>query len=230
MDCAEGEYILFTDDDADIPNNWVYEYFVNIEKFKPDCLYSKISICWDQPKPWWFMSQYTPYFVGLDYGDEPIIVKDLRKEFFGKNFCMKKQLILNYGGFDPALGRSGSKLLAGEETMLYRKMIEHGKLVVYFPNAEVGHRLKDREYTEENIRKLFVDGAYSSYHITQMTSRRKLFGRPLGGIIANLGNVILSLFSYINIYKKSQEKRFFYKLNMLRSIEYIKIWIINNNE
>jgi len=121
-------------------------------------------------------------------------------------------------------------LLAGEETMLYRKMIEQGKLVVYFPNAEVGHRLKHREYTEENIRKLFIDGAYSSYHIARMTSRKKLLGRPLGGFIANLKNIVLSLFSYIKTYKKSKEKRFFYKLNMLRSIEYIKVWVFNNYE
>ena len=99
---AHGEYILFTDDDADIPSNWLDEYLQQIEKSAPDCLYSRINIIWDKDQPWWFMPEYKPCFVGVDYGNHSLVITDVDKEFYGKNFCTKKTLILELGGFDPA--------------------------------------------------------------------------------------------------------------------------------
>ena len=52
---AKGHYILFTDDDADIPENWLESYLTQINSNKPDCLYSRINIIWDKEKPWWFL-------------------------------------------------------------------------------------------------------------------------------------------------------------------------------
>ena len=134
---ARGEYILFTDDDADIPAHWLSAYLEQIAKNKPDCLYSRINIIWDKAKPWWFLPEYTPCFVGVDYGNEAIVVTNIHREFYGKNFCMKKTLIIELGGFDPALGRNGSKLIAGEETLLYRRMIQQQKHLLYFYQSEI---------------------------------------------------------------------------------------------
>ncbi|MES2675345.1 MAG: glycosyltransferase [Pseudomonadota bacterium] len=225
---ARGEYILFTDDDADIPPHWLDSYLQHIEKNSPDCLYSRINIIWAKDKPWWFLPEYTPCFVGVDYGDQSIIISDIHKEFYGKNFCIKKSLVLELGGFDPALGRSGAKLIAGEETLLYRRMVEQKKRLLYFPDAPVGHRLKDREYLAENIKKQFIDGAYSTHHIAKIMARKTFLGRPVRAIIDNLIALARScaLSVYYQITGKKPE-RFYHYLNILKHLTFIRLWIFS---
>lgn len=225
---ARGQYILFTDDDAEIPDTWITGYLQKIDSLKPDCLYSKINIIWDRPTPWWYTQRFRPYFVGLDYGDQVIDVNDISREFFGKNFCLKRELIIELGGFDPALGRSGTRLIAGEETLIYRKLIQQGKKVIYFPDSPVGHRLKEREYTEANISKQFIDSAYSSHHLAKLTSRKKILGRPLGVLVDNLKFLVQSLVR-IPLYWLTANKQelFFHKINLRRSLTLLKLWLVS---
>ena len=223
---AAGQYILFTDDDAEIPPDWVSGYLAKIDALAPDCLYSKIEIIWDRPQPWWYSPRYRAYFVGLDYGDATFTVTDIHREFFGKNFCIRKELIAELGGFDPALGRSGNKLIAGEETLLYRRMVEQGRTIYYFPDSPVGHRLKEREYTEQNIRKQFIDSAHSAYHMAKLTARKRLFGRPLRLLLDNLqalGSSVVG--TVVSALRRDRREFFFHRINTRRSLTLISLWL-----
>jgi glycosyltransferase involved in cell wall biosynthesis len=225
LEQAQGEYILFTDDDAEIPAHWADDYINIIRTHSPDCTYSKISIIWDKPKPWWFIPEYTPCFVGLNYGDKLLEITDIHREFYGKNFCVRKSLLIELGGFDPNLGRQGTKLAAGEETLLYRKMIWAGKKVIYFPTADVGHRLKEREYSSENIKKLFVDGAYSSMHIAKITARKKILGRPTRMLLESLKNLAKATVCYVlTLIRMDKAKRFYHYLCICKNITLVKLW------
>lgn len=228
LDNAIGEYILFTDDDAELPSNWLNTYANYIYAHQPDCLYSKIQVIWDQEKPWWYLPEYRPCFVELNYGDVLLNVTDIHHEFFGKNFCVKKELILAQGGFDPTLGRIGTKLIAGEETLLYRGLINKACKVIYFPDAVVGHRLKPKEYSEEHIKKLFIDGAYSALRICNVTATKKIFNRPLRALIDYAITFIKStlLATYYGATHQKAKSHFHY-LNILKSITFMKLWILS---
>ena len=224
---ALGQYILFTDDDANIPIHWAQSYLDVVQTHTPVCAYSKIAVIWDQPKPWWYISAYRSYFVELDYGDHLIDVHDIHHEFFGKNFCVLKSELLEQGGFDPKLGRMGSKLVAGEETMIYRKIVNANKKIIYFPDAGVGHRLKAKEYTEEHIHKLFIDGAYTSYHLAQLNSSKKIMGRPVGLIVQALLSNMKSLFKWtLSLIKGNKQLQLLHRLTFLKSCKTIKLWVI----
>lgn len=226
LEQAQGEYILFTDDDAEIPAHWVDDYINIIRTHSPDCLYSKINIIWDKPKPWWFIPEYTPCFVGLDYGDKLLEITDIHREFYGKNFSVRKSLLIELGGFDPNLGRQGTKLAAGEETLLHRKMIWSNKKVIYFPSAGVGHRLKEREYSSENIKKLFVDSAYSSMHIARITARKKILGRPTRMLADSSKDLAQSALSYVlALTRVDKAKRFYHYLCICKNITLLKLWL-----
>lgn len=223
---ASGNYILFTDDDADLPTHWLASYLDQIEKYQPDCLYSSIHVQWDSPQPWWYQKEYRPCFVELNYGDKLLEITDTHHEFFGKNFCVKKQLILDQGGFDPALGRMGSKLIAGEETLLYRELIRSKRKVVYFPNAPVGHRLKPKEYTEAHIKKLFIDGAYSAVHIARVSTNKKIGGRPLGLLVANIETFLKSSALFITYFiTGNKQQKFYHSLCIQKSLMTLLLWI-----
>jgi glucosyl-dolichyl phosphate glucuronosyltransferase len=223
---STGEYILFTDDDAELPPNWINAYLNIINAWNPDCCYSKITVIWDNPKPWWYCNKFGAFFVELDHGNSVKQIQDNYHEFFGKNFCVKKSEIVNMGGFDPQLGRIGNKLGVGEETILYRKLVSTKKKIFYFPDAGVGHRLKDKEYTEEHITKLFIDGAYSAYHLAYLTSNKKILNRPLGILVRSIKAIIT--IPSVMIYYMLERKRvlyFYHKLILKKNIKLLRIWL-----
>jgi glycosyltransferase involved in cell wall biosynthesis len=223
---ASGEYILFTDDDAELPDYWLSRYLDCIEKYQSDCLYSSIHVLWDQPKPWWYQNGYRACFVELNYGETTLDITDVKHEFFGKNFCVKKNLLLAQGGFDPALGRLGSKLMAGEETLLYRNLIQAKCKVLYFPHSPVGHRLKPKEYTEDHIKKLFIDGAYSALHIAKLTAKKRIFDRPLGILVFNMQLFIKSALLFLsNRIQGNRINSFYQMLQLKKSMMTIRLWI-----
>jgi glycosyltransferase involved in cell wall biosynthesis len=223
---ASGDYILFTDDDAELPDSWLASYWEQITKNQPDCLYSCIHVQWDKPQPWWYQKKYRPCFVELNYGEKLLAITDIHHEFFGKNFCVKKQFILDQGGFDPALGRMGSKLIAGEETLLYRGLIRSKRKVIYFPDAPVGHRLKPKEYTEAHIKKLFIDGAYSAVHIARVTTNKKIGHRPLGLFVGSIKTLFKSATLFAaHLISGNKQQRFYHSLCVQKSLMTILLWI-----
>lgn len=223
---AQGSYILFTDDDADIPAHWANRYLQIIQQLQPDCLYSRIDVIWDQPKPWWYLPEYNSYFVGLNYGDSLLHVTDIHKEFYGKNFCVRKSLLQEFGGFDPKLGRHGITMGVGDETLIYRHLVTGKKKIIYFPDATVGHRLKPREYTQANIKKLFIDGAHSHYHIARLMARKKIMDRPLRFLVdavINLGKSLVQLPLWAVSFNKP--KYYYHYLCIRKNLLHIKLWI-----
>tara|TARA_R110001599_G_scaffold210020_1_gene407254 strand:+ start:333 stop:1256 length:924 start_codon:yes stop_codon:yes gene_type:complete len=226
LSSAKGEYILFTDDDAEIPENWISDYVEALLKYTPDCVYSRINIIWDKNKPWWFTHHYQPYFVHLDYGDNEQVVTDYHKEFYGKNFCVRKSILNEIGGFNPELGRQGDKLLAGEETVIYRKLIDLHKKVVYIPSPMVGHRLKAREYESSNIEKLYIDGASSNYALAKIFSQNTFFGRPIYPLI-NAIKLLLTHTPKLILSIKNRKMRYYHLLNIKQSSLTIKLWCLN---
>lgn len=228
LNSARGEYILFTDDDASIPTNWMQLYVDKISETNAKCLYSKIFIQWDRTIPDWYIPEYQPLLVHLDYGDQQLEVDDIHHEFFGKNFCVERSFLVNLGGFDPKLGRCGDRLIAGEETLIYKKLISTKSKVVYFPEAEVGHRLKEREYSIDNIKKLFSDSCYSEYHIPKITTNKKLMGRPLYPLKSNILDMLPNLAKLTKSKAQGNEPyTVYYRLKLVKNIKIIWLWCIN---
>lgn len=227
---ARGQYLLFTDDDADIPANWLSCYLEKIESTQADCLFSKIEVNWDRTPPWWFDQRYNPYFVQLNYGESPLEITDIHHEFFGKNFCCKKSVLVAMGGFDEKLGRNGTSLAAGEETIIYRRLVAMSAKVIYFPDATVGHRLKPVEYTARNIEKKFVDGASSSLRIAQCFSRNRFLGRPTYPLKMALRNTVKSIFlipvTILPMNSHAKREAFFQTLQLKRALRMIWLWVI----
>ena len=203
---ASGEYILFTDDDAIIKNDWLENYVSYLVKSpSTDCLFGPIYVDWENKKPEWFLQEYRPFFASLDYGKEILVIADIDHEFFGKNFMVRKSLLVEMGGFDPSLGRCGDKLIAGEETIIYRKLVNDKKDIVYLPQTAVGHRLKPREFTKENLIKSYRDSAYTTYNLSKYFGNKKIFGRPLFNLKI-IANQAISLLKKLPKSKATSEK------------------------
>nr|WP_082220521.1 glycosyltransferase family 2 protein [Marinobacter sp. CP1] len=225
---SKGTYLLFTDDDADLPTFWVSKYLEMINKKQPDCLYSRINVLWDQPQPWWFDNRYNTLFVHLDYGEKEFWVDDFEYEFFGKNFCCKKSVLKDQGGFDANLGRSASVLAAGEETAIFRGLVERQKKILYFPGAEVGHRLKDVEYSLEYTERKILDGANSTYLVHKKFANRRLFDRPLYTVKNAFLQLAVNFTRFIRAAIIVDPKdRFYHYLQIRLQLKLLLLWVKN---
>lgn len=228
IEAAGGEYILFTDDDAEISPSWLDSYLNKIQLTKAECIFGKISVIWDQPKPWWYDERYRGFFAVIDYGDNEFKVESKNTPFFGKNFCIKKQFLIEMGGFDPELGRKGDDLLGGEEILVFNRLVEEKRIVHYFPDITVGHRLKPREYTAENIRKQYIACAKPIVQIAKTQPGKRIGTRPLGVLELQLKDAFDSIFSFIKSRLKGDRKdSFFQAMRFSRSIKVITLWLKN---
>ena len=122
----------------------------------------------------------------------------------------------------------GTKLAAGEETLIYRNLIRNKLKVLYFPEASVGHRLKPREYLAENIEKQFLDSADSLYYLSKTEAKRLILSRPAytlrTALIAALTGVPKWIVSTL---QSNSVDAFYYKLVFKRSMKLLKLWILN---
>lgn len=225
---AQGQYILFTDDDAEIYPNWLSNYLAKVRSTKADCIFGKIEVMWDQPQPWWYDDSYAGFFAVVNHGEREIAVKDKSKPFFGKNFCIKKSFLTDMGGFDPELGRKGTELAGGEEILVFYKLIEQQLQVIYYPDLTVGHRLKPREYTEENIRKQYIACAKPILQIAKTQPGKRMGTRPLGVLENQIKDVFSSAFLLIQAkISGDRKKTFLHSMRFLRSTKVISLWIKN---
>lgn len=225
---AQGEYILFTDDDAIINNNWLSVYIDRIRTLSPDCVFSKIIVDWQGRKPEWFLPSYSPFFAVIDYGEQELQITDNEHEFYGKNFCIRQQLLHDFGGFNPRLGRCGDKLVAGEETIIYSKLISRNANVIYTPDAGVLHRLKDRELQFDNIKKMFIDSAYTRFNLSKLSSGKKLFNRPIYPLREAFEEFLSSVSTFFKgLFTGNKNLRLFALLKMLKVKELITVWCKN---
>lgn len=224
---AAGKYILFTDDDADLPSNWAQSYLNHLQSDPVDSLFSKINIIWDRPQPWWYDERYKGFFAAIDHGDEGFAVTSWRHPFFGKNFCVRKSIIDEIGGFDPNLGRKGTELLGGEETALFSYLLAQKKSMWYQPNMPVGHRLKLREYSEDNIKKQHLACAKPIVWFGFEEAGPKFFGRPLRLLKDHLVFLLENSQGFLRAkFNADKKEQFFLKLELHRSCLVIWYWMI----
>jgi glucosyl-dolichyl phosphate glucuronosyltransferase len=226
---ARGEYILFTDDDAEIGTDWVQKYLSYIKNHPADALFGKIKILWDKPQPWWYDDRYQGFFAAIDHGESTFQVKSWRHPFFGKNFCIKKSIIHEVGGFDPKLGRKGTELLGGEETAVFSYLLANQKSVWYYPDISVGHRLKDREYSVENITKQHSACAKPIIWLSRGEPGAKFFGRDVSVLKNHIIYIIEHSISYVRATLKGNVKeRFYFGLELRRAVKVVIYWLINS--
>lgn len=110
---AEARYVAFTDDDCQLPSQWLMTAKAIIESVDPDVFGGPYFACYNTPKPYWFRDKYGSF--------EPHSTAKLMKNhenFSANNLFVKRQLLMQVGGFDPTFGMHGQQIGYGEENQL----------------------------------------------------------------------------------------------------------------
>jgi glycosyltransferase involved in cell wall biosynthesis len=153
---SRGEIIAFVDDDETIVEEFVMQY-VALFDARPDAMAAggRIIPEYISGEPRW-MSHFValPIANPLDYGDY-VRLFPRGKHPGGGNMAVRRAVIEQIGTFDTELGRTGEKLIGGEECDFFERMYAHNMPIYYVPRAAIYHRIGKEKLTEQYTSRLF---------------------------------------------------------------------------
>jgi len=141
VELASGDVVAFIDDDAVAEECWIEELLVAYEDRDAIAAGGKMTPEWVAGKPA-FLPEEFYWLVGVTHRGFADGEGEVRNTF-GSNVSFRREVFLDLGGFDPAIGgRQGDANLQGGETELCARMrAGYGKGVYYVPDAEVAHKV-----------------------------------------------------------------------------------------
>ena len=152
---AEGDIIAFIDDDERIVPDFIGAY-INLFDNHPRAMAAGGKIIAEYPtgRPRW-MSHYTerPIANPMDFGD---YIRTFPKGRIpgGGNMAMRREVFDRIGGFNTALGRTGKRLIGGEESDLFERIAKAGMECYYTPRAVMYHIIPAEKLTDSYFERL----------------------------------------------------------------------------
>lgn len=131
---AKTDWIVYLDDDAKVPFDFVSKAQKNIDTSKFDCFGGVYLPWYKYGKPRWYKDKYASNKGKLSEFD--ILNNDYLS---GGIFAIKKRLLMIYDGFPTNVGMKGNKVAYGEETLLQIKLRNDGYEIGYDPNWIMYH-------------------------------------------------------------------------------------------
>jgi len=140
---ATGEYIVFMDDDETPDPRWLIAYEQAILAEHPDALGGRIEVMFvDGKRPEWLQDELLGFLGRLNHGGTARRLGEPGTPIFGGNFAFRRGVFGRIGPFDTALGRKGAANIGGEDTDIYRRLIDTGCMVWWVPDAVIYHRIQ----------------------------------------------------------------------------------------
>jgi glycosyltransferase involved in cell wall biosynthesis len=187
---ARGEYILFMDDDETPDPAWLASYEQAMREHQPDALGGRIEVYFeDGARPRWLQDELLGFLGKLDHG-EPRWLTEHATPIFGGNFAFRRSVFEHIGNFDARLGRQGTANIGGEDTEIYRRLLERGCRVRWVPKAVIHHRIQTpklrrgyfldlhfRQGRMEGVRQRGAKGRMPPMYVWPQVARA--FGRAL---------------------------------------------------
>jgi glycosyltransferase involved in cell wall biosynthesis len=167
---AQGQILVFTDDDATFDPGWLQSYLDAFDGH-PEMAAAggPVRPVWEVPPPPWFVQYLKETNLwGILSLMEPYAEFRLGREpfFWGVNMAIRREALFAVGGFNPEA--FGDMWLGDGESGLNRKLRERGMPIGYIPQALVHHHISPSRMTVESVcRRLANQEAcelYTSWH------------------------------------------------------------------
>ncbi|MCC8018301.1 MAG: glycosyltransferase [Rikenellaceae bacterium] len=175
---CRGDIIAIIDDDELVNEDFAAGYLEFFDGH-PDAAAAggKITPLYEAGRPEW-MSRYTKVPVAGTLDLSPRVRQFPRgRNPFGGNMAFRRETLNRAGLFDPAYGRSGKALLAGEEKELFERIRRIGGKVYWVPGPEIFHIIGPERLTREYFERLNYMGGVSERTRTLAKSRGKYIVR-----------------------------------------------------
>ena len=151
---AKGKFIVYMDDDgiAD-PDFLEVQYNFLVEHDYVVGLGGKIIPRYVHGKPKWIDGILEGLVSKVDHGDK--VFRYTGKKYpVGCNMTYRKDILVQVGMFDTAVGQVGDNVVRGDETELYNRIKKLNRPVYYLPKSRVEHVIEKNRLTRAHIKKM----------------------------------------------------------------------------
>ena len=157
IDAAEGEFLIWTDDDVEVSPTWLVSYALAFSG-QPDASFwgGPILPLFPDDAPTWVNENRETLngcFAHRDLGSETFPFKKSTLPY-GANFAVRTSVQKEFR-FDTTLGRKGKSLDGGEETEMLFRLMRENLLGYWVPEASLNHLVESERLTEKWIREYF---------------------------------------------------------------------------
>ncbi len=121
---------------------------------RTDCeaMGGRIELRLEGDRPRWLTAKRLAYLSQYDLGPLPRLVHAPPLPF-GANFALRRSALNRIEPFRDGLDRVGTTLISNGETELLRRLLTAGGQIVYWPRAEVLHRVPAKRLTKSWFRE-----------------------------------------------------------------------------
>jgi glycosyltransferase involved in cell wall biosynthesis len=169
---AEGDILAFIDDDERIVPDFIAAY-IELFDTQADAMSAGGKIIAEYPtgRPRW-MSRYVeqPIANPMDFG-EVVVPFPKGRIPGGGNMAMRREVFERIGVFDTTLGRTGKRLLGGEESDLFERMAREDMACYYVPRAVMYHIIPAEKLTAEYFDRLAYNVGLSQRRRAEIHNR-----------------------------------------------------------
>ncbi|MCW8130904.1 MAG: glycosyltransferase family 2 protein [Planctomycetota bacterium] len=180
---ARGAYLLYTDDDVLVAEDWIAEYDAAFQRHPDAAIFGGAIDPWFEGEPPEWLPRVMPivesaYAVRRMPPESP--ESEMKANFlpFGANLAIRAEEQRRFP-YDPKLGPNANTQMRGEETAVLLQMLEAGVKGLWAPRARVRHFLPKARQSEA-----FLRGVYRGLGIL---SGRRMHERGEAGAGARLG-------------------------------------------
>jgi glycosyltransferase involved in cell wall biosynthesis len=181
VEAAQGELILWTDDDVLVDPGWLCAY-VDAANQWPDATFfgGAVEPWFASEPPQWIAANLDLIggaFALTDHGPETRPL-DPGVTPYGANMGMRLA-DLGRSPFDPRLGRKGANMLSEEETSLFRRWSGAGRIGLWVGGARVRHYIPSDRLEKPYLARFFQGLGRTSAIIHEIEGRRRILGVPI---------------------------------------------------
>ena len=179
---AEGDWIVWTDDDVLVDPKWLVAYADAIDA------HPGVSLLGGPVEPWfeggapaWLrrvFDQVSTAFAVRDLADEPFrLAPDPGRLPFGANYAVRLDAQRRHL-YDPELGRRPGSMVGSEETSVMLALLEEGAEGWWVPAAHVRHFIPSERQTVGYLRRFYEGQGEQSGRASTSDGRFMLANRP----------------------------------------------------
>ena len=162
---ASSDYVAYIDDDVKTMPDWIeqIQHVLGEHDRSPSVLGGKVLPIWESPLPDWWPASLRGVLSIIEHdgsGEYRTDALPADLEPYGVNMILRRDVMLQYGGFDEALGRRGLMLLSDEDVQLAWRLQDAGFSAIYDSRVVVGHSIQAKRLTPEwLLSRLYWQGA-----------------------------------------------------------------------
>lgn len=151
---SESDLIGFIDDDEEIDQTWYQTVQYAFTTYEVDFIGGPYIPKWEQEPPGWLPPDHEGVIGLVDAGNE-IIPYDENYPgiLMGGNAVIRRAALEKVGLYMISLGRTGARLLAGEDEHMYRRLLASGARGLYLPQLKIYHLIPAARLTKKYYRQ-----------------------------------------------------------------------------